>query len=77
MIQLKKKNIGYILLGAAGEELVGAFITSLVILPIYERQGIPTYQIKVIFIIALIFSIISISILILIGLIFIIKFHNE
>jgi len=74
---MKKKNIGYILLGLAGEELIGAFITFFVILRMYAGLGIPTYQLEIIYRIALIFSIISISILVIIGLILVIKFRNE
>lgn len=74
---MKKKNIGFILFGSAGMELIGAFIAFFVILPMYENLEIPTYQLEIIYIIALIFGITSISILVIIGLILVIKFRNE
>ena len=74
---MKKKNIGFILFGSAGMELISAFIAFFVIIPMYETLEIPTYQLEIIYIIALIFGITSISILVIIGLILVIKYRNE
>ena len=73
---MKKKNIGYILFGQVGMQLIGSFIVFFIILPMYESLEIPTYQLEIIYILLLIFDIVSISIII-IGLILVIKFCNE
>ena len=73
---MKKKNIGFILFGLAGSEIITGLITLFVFLWINERLGIPISQLEIISGIILIFSI-TISIPIIVGLILVIKYHNE
>ncbi|MCK4380954.1 MAG: hypothetical protein KAW51_07410 [Candidatus Lokiarchaeota archaeon] len=73
---MKKKNIGFILFGLAGSEIITGLITLFVFLWINERLGIPISRLEIISGIILIFSI-TISIPIIVGLILVIKYHNE
>ena len=73
---MKKKNIGFILFGLAGSEIITGLISLFVFLWINERLGIPISRLEIISGIILIFSI-TISIPIIVGLILVIKYHNE
>ncbi|NVM34099.1 MAG: hypothetical protein HWN81_00790 [Candidatus Lokiarchaeota archaeon] len=73
---MKKKNIGFILFGIAGLEIITGLISFFVFLWINERLGLPISRLTIIFRITLTFSI-TISIPIIVGLILVIKFRNE
>ncbi|MFX1365283.1 MAG: hypothetical protein ACFFCE_17025 [Promethearchaeota archaeon] len=74
---MKKKNIGFILLGVAGADLIYGLVSLFIFPQIYERIGIPTNQIKIIQRISLIISLVSILALVIVGIILLIKFRNE
>lgn len=74
---MKKKNIGYILFGVAGIELV-SMLTSLVMFPqLYERMDMPTRVIKMAMTSILVISIVVSLVLICVGVILLIKFREE
>lgn len=74
---MKKKNIGFILFGVAGVNLISAIIFIIVFPALYKDLKLPLDLQEIIFRVTLIFDIISMSILIIIGLILIIKFRND
>ena len=72
---MKKKNISFILFGAAGGELVSILALLFIFPEIYERIGIPLTPIMDS--ILLIISLIAFFILIIVGVILLIKFRNQ
>ncbi len=72
---MKKKNIGFILFGVAGGELISILALLFIFPEIYERIGIPLTPIMDM--ILLIISLITFFILIIVGVIFLIKFRNQ
>ncbi len=72
---MKKKNIGFILFGVAGVELIYSLAALFIFPGIYERMGIPLTPIMDRLL--LIISLISFFILIIVGVILLIKFRNE
>lgn len=74
---MKKKNIGFILFGVAGGELVSMLISLIVFPHLYEQMGMPTKLIKVAITSILVISIVASVILVCVGLILIIKFRGE
>jgi len=74
---MKKKNIGFILFGVAGGELV-SMLASLIVAPqLFERVGMPERLIKGAIISYLVIGITISVILVCVGLILIIKFREE
>ncbi|MFX1320514.1 MAG: hypothetical protein ACFFAQ_02610 [Promethearchaeota archaeon] len=74
---MKKKNIGFILLGVAGMEIVFTLISLTVAPHVFEQMEWPTKRIKFITISYLIIGIVITIVLVCIGLILIIKFREE
>ena len=74
---MKKKNIGFILFGVAGGELVSMLISLVVFPRLYEQMDMPTKLIKVVMTNILVVSIVASVILVFVGLILIIKFREE
>jgi len=74
---MKKKNIGFILFGVAGVELVSMLISLVVFPRLYERMDMPTKLIKVVLTNILVVSIVVSVILVCVGLVLIIKFREE
>lgn len=74
---MKKKNIGFILFGVAGVEIISALTLMFVFPQLYERLGITTHYTNIIFRIVSITSLITVVILIVVGIILLIIFRNE
>ena len=74
---MKKKNIGFILFGVAGGELVSMLISLVVFPRLYEQMDMPKKLIKVAITSILVISIVASVILVCVGLILIIKFRGE
>lgn len=74
---MKKKNIGFILFGVAGIELVSMLISLVVFPRLYERMDMPARVIKMAMISIVVISIIVSVVLICVGVILIIKFREE
>ncbi len=74
---MKKRNIGFILFGVAGANLVTLAI-SLIVFPIlYQQLGMPLAAVRIAIATILITSIIVISVLVCAGIIVLIKFWNR
>ncbi|MFX1317415.1 MAG: hypothetical protein ACFE9T_16255 [Promethearchaeota archaeon] len=74
---MKKKNIGYILFGVAGIELL-SMLMSLIIFPrIYEQQDMPERLSRFAITSILTVSIVVSIILVVVGIILLIKFRKE
>ncbi len=74
---MKKKNIGFILFGVAGGELVSMFISLVVFPRLYEQMDMPKKLIKVVMTNILVVSIVASVILVCVGVILLIKFREE
>jgi len=74
---MKKKNIGFILFGVAGGELVSMLISLVVFPRLYEQMDMPTKLIKVVMTNILVVSIVASVILVTVGVILLIKFREE
>jgi len=74
---MKKKNIGFILFGVAGIDLISSLVMMFIFPRIYENIGFPTNQIRIILTTVLISSLVSILALVIVGIILLIKFRNE
>ena len=74
---MKKKNIGFILFGVAGGELVSMLISLVVFPRLYEQMDMPKKLIKVVMINILVVSIVASVILVCVGVILLIKFREE
>ncbi len=74
---MKKKNIGFILFGVAGGELVSMLISLVVFPRLYEQMDMPTKLIKVVMTNILVVSIVASVILVCVGVILLIKFREE
>ena len=74
---MKKKNIGFILFGVAGGELVSMLISLVVFPRLYEQMDMPKKLIKVVMTNILVVSIVASVILVCVGLILIIKFRED
>lgn len=74
---MKKKNVGFILFGVAGGELVAMLISLIVFPHLYEQMDMPTKLIKVVMTYILVISIVASVILVCVGLILLIKFRKE
>ena len=72
---MKKKNIGFILFGVAGGELISILALLFIFPAIYERIGIPLTP--TMDMILLIISLVTFFILIIVGVILLIKFRNQ
>ena len=74
---MKKKNIGFILFGVAGVELI-SMIISLVVFPrLYEQMDMPKKLIKAVMTNILVISIVASVVLVTAGVILLIKFREE
>ncbi len=74
---MKKKNIGFILLGVAGMEIVFTLISLTVSPHLFEQMEWPTKRIKAIIISYLVIGIVISVVLVCVGLILILKFREE
>ena len=74
---MKKRNIGLILFGLAGVNLVTLTISLLIFPKLYERLGMPLTTTRIGIATMLITSIILISVLIFAGIIVLIKFWKK
>ena len=74
---MKKKNIGFILFGVAGGELVSMLISLVVFPRLYEQMDMPKKLIKVAITSILVISIVASVILVCVGVILLIKFREE
>ncbi len=74
---MKKKNIGFILFGVAGVELVSMLISLVVFPRLYEQMDMPKKLIKVVITNILVISIVVSAILVCVGVILLIKFREE
>ena len=74
---MKKKNIGFILFGVAGIELVSMLISLVVFPRLYEQMDMPKKLIKVVMTNILVISIVVSVILVCVGVILLIKFREE
>ncbi|MFX1377358.1 MAG: hypothetical protein ACFFA0_16280 [Promethearchaeota archaeon] len=77
---MKKKNIGFILFGVAGGNLVSLLIVPLVFPPIierYEELEMSTKFIEILIPITIVINIVSCIILISVGVILLIKFREK
>ena len=74
---MKKRNIGFILFGLAGVNLVTLTISLLIFPKLYERLGMPLTTTRIGIATMLITSIILISVLIFAGIIVLIKFWKK
>jgi len=74
---MKKRNIGFILFGVAGGNLI-TLVVSIVIFPtLYARLGMPITAARVGIATMFITSLITISVLVCAGIIVLIKFWNR
>jgi hypothetical protein len=74
---MKKRNIGFILFGVAGVNLI-TLPLSLIIFPrLYALQGMPLAAIRIAIATILIVGLIAASVLVCAGIIVIIKFWNK
>ncbi|TET57810.1 MAG: hypothetical protein E3J52_09670 [Promethearchaeota archaeon] len=74
---MKKKNIGFILFGAAGGELLSIFYSLFMFPRLYERIGMPTSVSRIAIISILAISIVVSIVLVCAGVIVLIKFRKE
>ncbi|MFX1570918.1 MAG: hypothetical protein ACFFCV_21470 [Promethearchaeota archaeon] len=73
---MKKRNIGFILFGIAGGELISLFISIFIFPNLYERIGMPIYATRMVLGSIYIISIVTIIILVCVGVILLIKFRG-
>jgi hypothetical protein len=74
---MKKRNIGFILFGVAGGNLVTVAVYLVVFPVLYARLGMPLTAVRVGIATMLITSLITISVLVCAGIIVLIKFWNK
>ena len=74
---MKKKNIGFILFGAAGGELLSIFSSLFMFPRLYEQIGMPTSVARIAITIILTVSIVVSIVLVCAGLIVLIRFRKE
>lgn len=74
---MKKKNIGFIVFGLAGIELISMLISLAVFPRLYERMDMPARAIKVAMISIVVISVVVCVVMICVGVILLIKFRNE
>ncbi|MCK4371193.1 MAG: hypothetical protein KAV01_07655 [Candidatus Lokiarchaeota archaeon] len=74
---MKKKNIGFILFGAAGGELLSIFAYLFMFPRLYEQTGVPTSVLRIVIISLLTVSIVVSIVLVCAGVIVLIKFRKE
>jgi len=74
---MKKKNVGFILFGVAGGELVTMLISLIIYPHLYEQMDMPTRLSKVAITSIVVTGIVASVILVCVGLILLIKFREE
>lgn len=74
---MKKKNIGFILFGAAGGELLSIFASLFMLPRLYEQTGMPASVSRIAIISILTVSIVVSIVLACAGVIVLIKFRKE
>ncbi|MFX0042357.1 MAG: hypothetical protein ACFE8L_05560 [Candidatus Hodarchaeota archaeon] len=74
---MKKKNIGFILFGVAGIELVSMLISLVAFPRLYEQMEMPTRAIKAAITSIVVISVVATVILVSVGVILLIKFREE
>ncbi|MFX0145576.1 MAG: hypothetical protein ACFE9C_16040, partial [Candidatus Hodarchaeota archaeon] len=74
---MKKRNIGFILFGVAGANLITLAISIIIFPVLYERLGMPITAARIGISTIFITSLVTISILVVVGIIVLIKFWNR
>ncbi|MFX0022987.1 MAG: hypothetical protein ACFE9S_11735 [Candidatus Hermodarchaeota archaeon] len=74
---MKKRNIGFILFGVAGVNLITLAITLVVFPGLYAQLGMPSAAIRIAMTSILISSLVAMAALVCAGIIVIIKFWNR
>ncbi|MFX0006908.1 MAG: hypothetical protein ACFFA7_04210 [Promethearchaeota archaeon] len=74
---MKKRNIGFILFGVAGVNLITLAISLLVFPRLYTQLGMPLAAVRIAMATILITSLVVISVLVCAGIIVLIKFWNR
>jgi hypothetical protein len=74
---MKKRNIGFILFGVAGVNLITLPILLVVFPRLYSQLGMPSAAIRIAMVSILISSLVGMTVLICAGIIILIKFWNR